>query len=160
MANVIINDTNLTNIANAIRGKNGTTTTYKPSEMAAAITAISGGGGGSDVPAEALVFTQNCSYLFYNGHWAWFWDTYKDSITTSDMTGATSMFQLFYGAVSSVALNFRANYDVSVDKMFYNCSSKPVSKIVNLKPNNMDDMFQGYGATTLPEFENLNMSGL
>lgn len=58
MANVIINDTNLTNIANAIRGKNGTTTTYKPSEMAAAITAISGGGGGggSDVPAEALVF--------------------------------------------------------------------------------------------------------
>ena len=70
------------------------------------------------------------------------------------------MFQLFYGAVSSVALNFRANYDASVDKMFYNCSSKPVNKIVNLKPNNMDDMFQGYGATTLPEFENLNMSGL
>ena len=44
MANVIVNDTNLTNIANAIREKNGETTTYKPSEMAAAIQAITVGG--------------------------------------------------------------------------------------------------------------------
>ena len=160
MANVIINDTNLTNIANAIRGKNGTSTTYKPSEMAAAITAISGGGGGSGVPAEALVLSGDCSYMFYNGNWGWFWNTYKDSITTSDMTGATSMFHSFPGAASSVILNFRANYDIKTDNMFYNCSNKVVSKIVNLKPNSMKNMFQMYGATTLPEFENLNMSGL
>ena len=47
MANVLVNDTSLTNIANAIRGKNGTTNTYKPAEMAAAITAIETGGGSS-----------------------------------------------------------------------------------------------------------------
>lgn len=158
MANVIINDTNLTNIANAIRGKNGTTTTYKPSEMAAAITAISGGGGGSGVPAEALVLSGDCAYRFYNNNWNWFWNTYKDSITSSDITGARSMFHSFYGAASSVVLNFRANYSVKTDYMFYNCSNKAVSKIVNLKPNSMSDMFQQYGATTLPEFENLNMS--
>lgn len=35
-------------IANAIRGKNGTETTYKPAEMAAAITALSTGGGALD----------------------------------------------------------------------------------------------------------------
>lgn len=123
MANVIINDTNLTNIANAIRGKNGTTTTYKPSEMAAAITAISGGGSGSGVPAEALVFSGDCSYRFYRNGWEWFWNTYKDSITTSDMTGAASMFHSFQGAASSVVLNFQANasYGVSVDNMFYYC---------------------------------------
>lgn len=40
MANVIVNDTNLTDIANAIRDKNGETTTYKPSEMATAIGKI------------------------------------------------------------------------------------------------------------------------
>ena len=160
MANVIINDTNLTNIANAIRGKNGTTTTYKPSEMAAAITAISGGGGGSDVPAEALVLSGDCSYMFYQNHWNWFWNTYKDSITTSDITGAASMFHSFYGAASPVVLNFRANYSARTDNMFYNCSNKVVSKIVNWKPNNTMYMFQQYGATTLPEFENLNMSGL
>lgn len=161
MANVIINDTNLTNIANAIRGKNGTTTTYKPSEMAAAITAISGGGGGgSDVPAEALVFSGDCSYRFYQNGWTWFWNTYKDSITTSDMTGATSMFHSFHGAASSVVLNFRANYGIDTGNMFYLCSNKTVSKIVNLKPSGTKFMFRGYGATTLPEFENLNMSGV
>lgn len=162
MANVIINDTNLTNIANAIRGKNGTTTTYKPSEMAAAITAISGGGSGSGVPAEALVLSGDCSYLFYHGNWGWFWNTYKDSITTSDITGAASMFHSFYeGAASSVVLNFQATYSgVNTENMFYHCFNKLVSKIVNLKPSSMRYMFQDYGATTLPEFENLDMSGI
>lgn len=40
MANVIVDDTNLKNIANAIRDKNGETATYKPSEMATAIGEI------------------------------------------------------------------------------------------------------------------------
>ena len=44
MANVYLKDSTLTSIADAIRSKNGTTTKYKPSEMPAAITAISGGG--------------------------------------------------------------------------------------------------------------------
>lgn len=39
-----INDATLTAIANAIRAKNGTTTTYKPSQMASAISSIQGGG--------------------------------------------------------------------------------------------------------------------
>ena len=43
MSKVLVNESSLTGIANAIRGKNGETTTYKPSEIAAAITAISGG---------------------------------------------------------------------------------------------------------------------
>ena len=45
MSLVTIDDSYFTDIANAIRGKNGETTTYKPNEMAAAISAISGGGG-------------------------------------------------------------------------------------------------------------------
>lgn len=44
MAIVTTNNQYYTDIANAIRGKNGTETQYMPSEMAAAITAISGGG--------------------------------------------------------------------------------------------------------------------
>lgn len=42
MANVIISDTHLLNIAEAIRYKNGTSKTYKPKEMAAAIQALEG----------------------------------------------------------------------------------------------------------------------
>lgn len=45
MAIKTINDEHLVNIATAIRSKNGTETTYKPSEMAAAIAAITTGGG-------------------------------------------------------------------------------------------------------------------
>lgn len=41
MAKVVVTDTHLTNIANAIRNKNGTNDTYKPSEMASAIQGIS-----------------------------------------------------------------------------------------------------------------------
>ena len=45
MSIVTIDDSCFTDIANAIRGKNGETTTYKPNEMAAAISALSSGGG-------------------------------------------------------------------------------------------------------------------
>ena len=54
MANVIINDTNLSNIANAIRGKNGSNESYKPSEMAAAISALAIGGGNFDINVSNL----------------------------------------------------------------------------------------------------------
>lgn len=40
MTKVLVNEENLTNIANAIRGKNGGTTTYKPGDMALAISNI------------------------------------------------------------------------------------------------------------------------
>ena len=46
MSIVTIDDSYLTAIGNAIRAKNGTTTTYKPSEMAAAINAIESGSSG------------------------------------------------------------------------------------------------------------------
>lgn len=43
MARVIINESNLENIADAIRAKNGSSDTYLPSQMASAITALSTG---------------------------------------------------------------------------------------------------------------------
>lgn len=46
MSIVTIDDSHLTAIGSAIRAKNGTTTTYKPSEMAAAISAIETGDSG------------------------------------------------------------------------------------------------------------------
>lgn len=49
MANVVINDAHLNNIAAAIRAKNGSADTYKPSEMAAAINAIENTGGSGGV---------------------------------------------------------------------------------------------------------------
>ena len=56
MALVTVNDTTLTDIADAIRSKNGTENTYKPSEMPDAIEAISGGG---ITPTGTIEITQN-----------------------------------------------------------------------------------------------------
>ena len=53
MAKVLVSEENLTNIANAIREKNGETTTYKPNEMAGAIQNISSG---------SLTITENGTY--------------------------------------------------------------------------------------------------
>ena len=64
MSKVLVNESSLTGIANAIRSKNGETTTYKPSEMAAAITAISGGG---EPTIEALSVTSNGTYTAPDG---------------------------------------------------------------------------------------------
>lgn len=57
MSNVLVDDTYLTNIATAIRGRNGSATTYKPSEMAAAISAI--GVGEFLPPSATLVASAN-----------------------------------------------------------------------------------------------------
>ena len=53
MAKAFIDDTNLTAIANAIRAKNGSTDTYLPSTMPAAIEAIPTGVDTSDADATA-----------------------------------------------------------------------------------------------------------
>lgn len=47
MAQKLYEEANIQDIANAIRAKNGTTTTYKTDEMAAAIRGIETGGGGT-----------------------------------------------------------------------------------------------------------------
>lgn len=58
MAKVLVNDSSLTSIADAIREKTGGTDTYKPSEMAGAIASITTGG-------EAPEYTQ-VSYIKFN----------------------------------------------------------------------------------------------
>ena len=62
MSKVLVNETSLSGIANSIRAKNGTETTYKPSEMAAAIDAIQTGG-----TVEALDITANGTYTAPEG---------------------------------------------------------------------------------------------
>lgn len=110
MPNVLVNDDSLKAIGNAIRGKNGETTTYKPAEMAAAITAISSGGS-SDVPTdEELTFSGNCSYLDYNGNIDWLFEKYKNRIKISN---AIQLDYAFYNSklneLPDITVNFTNN---------------------------------------------------
>lgn len=56
MSKVLVLEENLTNIANSIREKTGTEDTYKPSEMATAISSIETGGG--SVPEKGFVINE------------------------------------------------------------------------------------------------------
>ena len=64
MSRAMITESYLTDIADAIRAKNGSSDTYTPPQMAAAIEAIPTGG---DVDVEALSVTQNGTYTAPTG---------------------------------------------------------------------------------------------
>lgn len=57
MAKVLVSESNLTNIANAIRTKNGSSNTYTPAQMATAISNIPTGGG--ITPTGSINITTN-----------------------------------------------------------------------------------------------------
>lgn len=83
MANVIISDTHLMNIASAIRTKNGSADTYKPNEMAAAIRAIEiGGNSGSSNVGATVELRAYVNDTYVNG------DNCAKDIVSSVVTGA------------------------------------------------------------------------
>ena len=124
MSKYVIEDTTLISIADAVRDKAGTTDTILVSELPTAIANIpTGGGGGGDLPEEALTITGRGDYRFaYNG-WNWFIDTYGNRIKTKDMTDVVRMF-----AQSSTLTNIP--FDINITKsgnkdmsyMFQNCA--------------------------------------
>ena len=134
MSKVLVNESSLTGIANAIRGKNGSTDTYKPSEMAAAITAISGGGGsGPDIPDSVFVISGDCSYWDYNGKWDKFITAYVDKWSTSNIIDASNMF--------------------------YGCNLAQIPFEINLGNFTiLTNMFNAAKITTLPQINGSNIS--
>lgn len=96
MAQVIVNDTSLTAIANAIRAKNGSNITYLPSEMATAIGNLSTGGiefpsGTVSLNAIANFFSDASADLMTN-IWLPIFKNNKIEITTNGVTSVGGMF--------------------------------------------------------------------
>lgn len=95
MSIVTIDDTNLTNIADAIRSKNGSSDTYKPSEMASAISGIETGG-------ETSEYTRVDYIQFKGNQWV---DTgiigNQDSQICASFTWESSTQRHLYGCTSS-----------------------------------------------------------
>ena len=160
MAKVLVNESSLTGIANAIRGKNGSTTTYKPSEMAAAITAISGGGG-PEIPDSAFVLSEGMSYWNYSGKWDSFITAYADKWSTSNIASANGMFQ-HSGKLEVIPFDFNLKNDsyYNYNNMFDGSENlKTIGKIINMYPANISSMFSECKRLRyLPEFINPNFS--
>lgn len=129
MAKVLVNDSSLTGIADAIRGKNGSTDTYKPSEMAAAITAISGGGGsGVTIPDSAFALSGNCRYWDYNGKWDSFITAYVDKWSTSNLTDCNSMF--YETKLTSIPFDINLSSYPILSSIFFSSRLTVLPKIV------------------------------
>lgn len=167
MANVIISDAHLTDIADAIRSKNGTENAYKPREMAAAITAIEVGSGGDGecsglhIPEETLVVDKDCRYKFAYGSWDWFIKEFGDKITTVNIGDAQNMF---YNCLQLTEIPFDLNFGndtyFTYASMFSNCSKlTSIGKLKNGYPSSLDSMFSACSNLRyLPEFVNFNFN--
>lgn len=117
MSKVLVSEENLTNIANAIREKNGETTTYKPGDMATAIQNISSGGGG-DPELEASFVSlldgslgANCTKL-------------PDSLTSIGEYAFESCENLALTELPSGLINIEGN-------AFYNCTNLALTELPN-----------------------------
>jgi hypothetical protein len=79
-------------VGDAIRAKTGKTDLLTLDEMVTEIAAIETGGGGGDLPEEALLITGECCYKFAYDGWNWFINKYGDKVTTKDIITPTYMF--------------------------------------------------------------------
>ena len=86
MATVVINEERLSAIGDAIRAKTGNSELPRVADMPTAIEGIET--GGADLPEEAFNISGLCSYMFSNGNWDWFIETYGKRIKTNNITGA------------------------------------------------------------------------
>lgn len=115
----------LTNIANAIREKGGTTEKLTLDAMPTAINALStGGGGGVNIPDEAFVISGVCDYLDYNGSWDKLIIACANKLNTSNIVDAQRMFDTSKLETIPFELNFHnAVQRNNTRYMFYNCSN-------------------------------------
>ena len=104
MANVLVQETSLQAIAAAIRGKNGLAASYKPAQMAPAISAINTHPG----LAELHAFDLDTGYV-YNGAWM----VNGVTVNYSDVyqVEANKTYLLFLGG--TVGTRFRSLFTVA-----------------------------------------------
>lgn len=149
MSKVFIEESTLTAIGDAIRGKTGGSELIAPLEMPTEISGIVTGG---DLPEEALVISGDCDSLFLNGKWDWFIENYGERVTTENISNVNYMFK------SSQVENipFEINCTGSKHKtsmLFSGCINLvAIPKINNMQPKELSHIFSScFKLRYLPE---------
>lgn len=130
MSKVYLEDSVLTDIADAIRAKTGGSASITPANMATEIGTISG--GGDDFPTINL--STSIEYLDYNGEWDSVIKKYGDKLITSNLI---YIDRAFHNAgiddLSNITLNINSSAGTfSGSNCFFNCQSlKKLPKIGN-----------------------------
>lgn len=120
MGNVIIDESNLTNIANSIRAKNGSQTTYTPGQMSTAI---------SSIPTNRL----SPNWVTFNeGGISNSLKRTSLDLNWLDTSNISNMSYMFYENQKLVSLNL-SHFDfsnvTSHEKMFYNCGTSTPTRL-------------------------------
>lgn len=158
MARVFIEETTLTDIADAIREKSGLEDLIATGDMAAEIRNIETGGG--DLPEEAFVISGNCENMFNNDKFNWYLTNFGDRITTKDIESAMNMFR--YTTVSEIPfdLNFKSSGYVSgsysYERLFaYANNLESIGDINGMYFYRVQSMFENcYNLKQIPNFVN------
>lgn len=147
MAKVFIEESTLTAIGDAIRGKEGTADLVPVIDMAMRIADLpsEGGGGGDEPTSYELTLTDYLHYAFYGGTWDWVINKYGDRMTTRDIRAANSMFQASQVEYIPFELNFYPEEDNHQSaNFFYGASQlKEVPRINYCRPQNARQLFEG-----------------
>lgn len=184
MANtpVVVLDDTLTNIANAIRGKNGSSDKYKPGQMAEAIDNISAGGIGIprdvingvyqipeatsfSLPSNATDVGPNAlAYAFYS----------CPSLTSADLSsltkvsGESAFYEAFYNCTALTSVNLSSLTTISgrsgLSSAFDNCTaltSVDLSSLTTVSGYHaLSNTFSRCNSLTSLSFPALTLSGL
>ena len=141
MSKVVIDDSKLVNIADAIRNKNGSANKYTPTEMATAIGEIKVSTG-AEIAPEDLVFSGDCGYKFYRGQWSWMIEKFGNKITTENIYNCQNMFRE-NKKISSIpfSLNFNESYGGYIDSIFLQSSIVSPPSLNNFKVKSASTVF-------------------
>lgn len=141
MSKVFIEETTLSAIGDAIRGKTGKTELIAPLSMATEISSITtGGGGGGDI--EPIVLTSDCAYACAGKIASVFIENNQNTVSTNDMTNASSMFLNSTLERIPFALNFKSTTKAGLNGLFEGCSKlKEIPLINDAYPNSIQRLF-------------------
>lgn len=152
MSKVFIEESTLTNIANAIRGKDGTTALISPLDMPSKITNLPTGGGGGEEP-EPIVLTGNQAYGCAGAIAAAYIDRFGNTISTKDLEITGYMFAYYTGKTIPFALNYKGTSYKDMSYMFYSATHlETLPSMKNAYPELLDHMFYACNyLKTIPE---------
>ena len=174
MAKKLYEESNIQAIADAIRGKNGTTYTYKVSEMASAIGEIESGGGSGINPewtdwryfsyynnrndlVEKLKFSDTSKGTFFSNMFYYCSNlTAIPKIDTSNCTNFSNMFTMCSKLTTVPEID--TSKGTIFSNMFDNCAKlTTVPKVNTSNGTDFSYMFRGCKVlTTVPEMDTSN----
>ena len=166
MSKVLVEEGNLTNIANAIRTKGNTTAVYKPGEMAAAISNLSTSTS-TYVPTDEDLTFRNCqsTRLFAENQFSWIFKNYKDKkirFTGNCRNMKSTFYQSKVDDLSNVIFENcygSGNYGANFSSMLTEAITKYSPEIKNCDIGSLKSAFQGArNLETIPSFENCTIA--